>query len=391
MERTQLGKPRMNKRFYFITALIFLPILYALTVIHAHWWGFVLAAAAFAMLMWMRFALPWRGLVAPACMALAFLLALGGLYVSRPERDVSLQGQIARETLRLFMRLPVDESIRSGEVFSERASWEAPEGYALETVQLPHCAMEVLRAEGTDIPRGVLQLHGGAFEAGLNDMYRMMALRYSTYGGQATVATPDYRLWPGHGYPAQQQDAMDAWLYLVDSLGLQPEHILVVGDSAGGNLALSLCLRLREEGRPLPRAIICMSPWADLSNSGPSHIENATQDPTFGVAPGDYDGVTPVGVSSTYADQLDPQDPMVSPSFGEYRGFPPMLLQASSDEVLLSDSQMVHDNAVGYGVDCTLSIYKGMFHVFQGSLSLLPESNDAWEEVEAFVRAQLGT
>ena len=98
-----------------------------------------------------------------------------------------------------------------------------------------------------------------------------------------------------------------------------------------------------------------MSPWADLSNSGPSHLYNATKDPSFGVEPDQWDGSTPVGVDTTYPDGLNAKTPYLSPSFGDYAGFPPMLLQAGDLEVLLSDSQMVYDNAIAHGVDCTLT------------------------------------
>ena len=212
-----------------------------------------------------------------------------------------------------------------------------------------------------------------------------MAVRFCDMAGGASVYTLDYRLSPAYPYPSQQNDAMDAWSYLTNVLGYAADHILLTGDSAGGNLVLNLSLRLRDEGQPMPMALICFSPWADLSNSGESHYKNAVHDPTFGVPKADYDGVSAVGVPTTYVDQLDAKNPYVSPSFGDYAGFPPMLLQAGDLEVLLSDSQSVYDNALSHGVDCTLTVYPGMFHVFQGSLDLLPESRDAWNEVTAFV------
>ena len=125
-------------------------------------------------------------------------------------------------------------------------------------------------------------------------------------------------------------------------------------------------------------------------NSGPSILYSPTSDPSFGVESDEWDGVTPVGVDSTYPDGLNAQTPYLSPSFGDYAGFPPMLLQAGDLEVLLSDSQMVYDNAISHGVDCTFTVYPGMFHVFQGSLDLLPESRAAWEEIGAFLTRVMG-
>ena len=375
-------KNRASRHFYFLTLLIYLPVFFVLTIIQAHWYGYLAASLSFALLLYMRQSPLWQGFRIPLCFAMAFLLAFSGLFASRPQKDVSLTGQIGRETLRLFLRLPVDENIRSGHFLGEADAWYVPQGHTLHSIQLPHCSADLLLPAKNN-GRAVLQLHGGAFVSGMNNLYRTLAKRYSEYTAGGTVLTPDYRLWPAFSYPAQQEDAMDAWLYLTQDLGFLPENIVIAGDSAGGNLALSLCLSLRENGLPLPRAIVCLSPWADLSNSGPSHIQNATADPTFGLPEDAYNG-EPLGVPSTYADRLDPKDPFVSPSFGDYNNFPPMLLQVGSDEILLSDSEMIYQNALQHGVDCTLTVYAGMFHMFQASLDLLPESKQAWEEISLF-------
>ncbi len=383
----KLQKPRTPKRFYFITLLIFLPVFYCLTVIRALWYGWVIAAIAFAALLWMRKTVLWRRWRVVLCFACAFGVAFAGMAFAKPQRGVSLTGQIAKGTVRLFLQLPLDQNLRSGEAFSEATVWTPPEGYSFRTAQLANSRLELLSKNDSSSPYAVLQLHGGAFVAGLNDMYRMFAVRYCDGLGGALVATLDYRLAPAYPYPAQQDDAMDAWRYLTETLGIPADHIVIAGDSAGGNLTLSTSLRLRDAGSAMPMGLVCMSPWADLSNSGPSHLYNARVDPSFGVSLDDmeYDG-TPVGVQTTYPDGLDATDPYLSPSYGDYAGFPPMLLQAGSIEVLLSDSQMVRDNAESHGVDCTLTVYTGMFHVFQGSLDLLPESRAAWAEVMAFLK-----
>lgn len=384
-EKLQKGGP--PKRFYFITALIFLPIFYCLAIIRASWFGYVLAVFSFGMLLRMRSTKLWRGLRMAACFATAFVVALAGLYVSRPQKDVSLAGQISRETLRFVLSLPVPESVRSGEGLAEISAWKASEGYDWQTIRLRNCSLELLSPKEGENSRALLQLHGGAFVSGMNDLYRTFAERYSVLLGGGTVATLDYRLFPDYGFPCQQDDVMDAWRYLTHTLGFAPENVVVAGDSAGGNLALSLCLRLRDAGEPLPGAVVCMSPWGDLSNSGPSHVFNATLDPTFGIPEAEFYGQA-VGVPSEYAAGLNAEAPYLSPSFGEYAGFPRMLLQVSSNEVLLSDSETVAENARQNGVDCTLTVYQDMFHVFQGSLDLLPESRQAWSEIGTFLAAQ---
>lgn len=378
-------KQRIPKRFYFLTAMIYIPIFYSLAVINARWYGYAVAGLSFAVVIGYRHQAKWSRWNMFVCLTCAYVVAFGGLYFSRTRWDVSLPGQIGTGTVHLFTRLPVDESIRSGGSFSAIELWEVPEGYDYHIEELSNCKIEVLsRKDGGDM--AVLQLHGGAFVSGMNDLYRSIAVRYCDMAGGATVYTLDYRLAPAYPYPSQQNDVMDAWVYLTRKLGYKADQIIVAGDSAGGNLTLNLGLRLRDEGMAMPRALIAFSPWADLSNSGESHITNATEDPTFGIAEKDFDGVTPVGVPSTYTDGLKAQTPYLSPSFGDYAGFPPMLLQAGDLEVLLSDSQMVYDNAIANGVDCTFTVYPGMFHVFQGSLDLLPESRKAWAEVAAFIQ-----
>ena len=280
----KLNHARVPRRFYILTLLIFVPIFYCLLAIRAHWYGWAIAVVAFAGLVAIRRSRFWRGWHAPLCFTLAFLAAYAGLSLSRPRWDVSLPGQIGGGTVWLFTHLPAEEKVTAG--MMGLSVWRPPEGYRMETVQLPASTMEALMPEGEKSGWAVLQLHGGAFVSGVNDLYRMMAVRYSSLAGGACVYTLNYRLWPQYPYPSQQNDAMDAWVYLTGTAGYAADHIFVVGDSAGGNLALSLTLRLRDEGRELPAGIVAMSPWADLSNSGPSHLYNATKDPSFGGGPG---------------------------------------------------------------------------------------------------------
>ena len=384
--RETLEKQRTPKRFYGIVLLMYLPVCIALALIHASPWGWIITACSFGLLMGMRLTKMWQGLRIPLCFALAFALALWGLNASRPEKNVSLMGQVGREIIRFVSSFPGDE----GKELGEASIWRVPNGYSFEKATLPHSKLEILTPLKDPGEYGVLQLHGGAFVADITDVHRMFAHRYSLLTQNGTVATLQYRLWPDADYPAQQEDAYDAWIYLTETLGFAPKNLIIAGDSAGGNLALSLTLRLRDEGKPLPRALVCMSPWADLSNSGPSHIFNATRDPTFGVSPENYHG-EPIGVDVDYARGEDLKNPFISPSFGNYKDFPPMLLQAAENEVLLSDSQKIYDNALENGVDCTFTIYGTLFHVFQASLDLMPESKAAWEEVSAFLAKSLET
>jgi epsilon-lactone hydrolase len=382
------AKPRAHLLFVVLTLISFIPILFCLSMLRADWYGWATAVFCFGLLFYLRGRPFWHGWRSALCFAGVYIVALFGLYAARPATDVSFLSQIGNGVVRTFVGLPKEDQARGFALLTD-TGWTAPEGYTLEIVLLENdVRLELLTKDGSESHEAILQLHGGAFVSGLNDMYREFALRYSKLFGDCLVATLDYRLSPANPYPAQQQDTLAAWRYLTQTLSYSAANIVVAGDSAGGNLTLSLGLRLRDAGEPLPAGLVCMSPWGDLSNSGASHITNATLDPSFGIPESEFHGQA-IGVDSTYADGLDATDPYLSPSFGDYAGFPPMLIQVGSIEILLSDCEMVYENAKSHGVDCQLTVYKDMFHVFQGTLDLLPESRLAWEEVGTFLTARL--
>ena len=198
------------------------------------------------------------------CFLSAYLVAFGGLYAARPDWTVSFSAQLSSGIIRAFTGLPKEEQTIGKEILGQR-DWAPPEGYTLHTVQLSNARLELLNKKDVHNSRALLQLHGGAFVEGLYDIYRQFAVRYSQLYGDCLVATLDYRLAPDYPYPCQQDDTMDAWQYLTETLGYAPQNIIVAGDSAGGNLALSLGLRLRDGGRKMPCGFICLSPCIGYS------------------------------------------------------------------------------------------------------------------------------
>ncbi len=375
---------------YVLLGVLFFPVLLGLYVIRARWYGWVIFALALGGMIWVLRKKLWYRRRMLLCLLLCLLVAISGLYAARPKTDVSFQGQLTTGLLGFILDLPLDERIRSGAVFSDiKGLWQPPEGYGYREATWQSVRMELLTAPNNPDRRLVIQYHGGAFVAGLNDMYRGFALQYSRMAGGADVLTVDYRLAPEHPFPTQQIDAMTAWTFATRALGYAPQKILLAGDSAGGNLALYMGLRLRDTMQPQPAGIVAFSPWSDLSNSGPSHVFNARLDPSFGIGgKGDYDG-PPVGVSTTYPDGHDAADPYISPSFGDYAGVCPILLQVGSIEVLLSDSQLVKARCDEVGTPCTLTVYPGMFHVFQAMMDMTPESSAAWQEYGEFAQRAL--
>ncbi len=228
----------------------------------------------------------------------------------------------------------------------------------------------------------ILQLHGGGYVGAMRNAYRMFAGLYNEVSHGMSVLTPDYRVAPEHPYPAALEDAVCAYEWLL-AQGWFSEQIIVAGDSAGGGLAMALCHYLINHGRQLPCGIIAMSPWTDLTASGESYDTNYERDPLFGKT---RDSLI---YNRDYVGDHDPMDEYISPMFGDFRGFPPMLIQVGSYEMLLSDSVDVAAKARGQGVKVRLSIYDGMFHIFQMAAKMLPESRKAWVEIGKFIEILL--
>ena len=311
---------------------------------------------------------------------------------------------------------PVAEANSKNELREKLFSrdWKCPEHLQLIGIEMEHFQMELLRErkvetleenaveqEGvTAIAQGVereemdilpeytrnakgiiLQLHGGGYYMDMNNSYRDMAVQYYDVSDGMDVLTIDYRVAPANPYPAALEDALEAYQWIVEQ-GYEGRDIVVAGDSAGGGLGLALCLYLRDNGMLMPKRIITMSAWADLTCEGETYEKNFEVDPVFG---GTRDSVV---FQNEYYRNDSPKNPYISPVFGMYEGFPPMLMQVGELEMLLSDTTMVAEKARVAGVEVTTHIYPGMFHIFQKGMGMYPESKLAWEEIGKFLREE---
>lgn len=295
----------------------------------------------------------------------------------------SIRAQILRDLIaHATSTHMLGEKIRSGELRKNlvEPKWKCPSEYWRWEIPLPHCRAEHLqRKKGSRREYVILQLHGGGYVGAMRNAYRSFAVLYSQRGGGMDVLTVDYRVAPEHPYPAALLDALSGYGWLMRR-GWQHSQIILAGDSAGGGLAMGLCMLLKDRGIPLPAGIVAMSPWTDLTASGPSYDDNYEKDPLFGNT---RDSLI---YSKDYIEDNDPQNPYISPLFGDFSGFPPMLIQAGSIEMLLSDSQLVAEKARRAGVEVRLTIYEEMFHLFQMAMGMMPESKEAWQEVGKFLR-----
>lgn len=274
--------------------------------------------------------------------------------------------------------------VKSGEIRKKivnvEPEWKAPAGYNMTHFDLENFSMKFLsKVENPRLDKVILQLHGGGYVAKIKNSYYNMATYYSEAGDGISVLSPDYRVAPEDPYPAALEDALDSYRWLLDR-GWKGEQIIVAGDSAGGGLAMTLTMYLRDHNMPLPCGIVAMSPWTDLTASGESYTLNYELDPLFG------NSKETMIYENDYAGNHDKKSPYISPIYGEFSQFPPMLIQVGSTEMLLSDSITAASMADIAGVEVRLSVYDDMFHVFQMSGKLFPEAKKAWEEVEQFLQ-----
>ena len=382
------GRYIIKEIFFYISFIIVFSIVFLmLSLIRAHWYVFLAAGFCGVFLVFFRKSFYYRGFIKVISWIMALIIPLTGMVYFRAEKNVSARGVLLRESIGYMTCLPSLSGARmmftTEDLLNNMHFWKAPKGYTLKVIEKDGIYMEELSYEHSQTQDIILQLHGGGYIIGFMDIYRHTALMYSKAGGGAKVFSLDYRTAPEHTFPAALDDAMTAWQWLLDA-GYKPENIIVAGDSAGGNLALALTAKLRDQKSPLPKALILMSPWTDMAGQGPSHIYNQNKDPIFGNKNGVVNNID--GKSNPYAGDTDLKDPYLSPVYGDFEGFPPMLIQVGSHEVLESDSLTVAEKAQKDGVDVTLTRYEGMFHVFQLAGNLLPESKKAWQEVAEYLK-----
>lgn len=284
----------------------------------------------------------------------------------------SLQAEHARRMM--FVNPKPDNQ----SVTDERSNWEAearalhmlPDGVRVKPVLAGVDALWV-DAPQCDNGKVILHLHGGGYIAGSPFIYRRFA-SYTALASSMPVLLPEYALAPEHPYPAAANDAMSTYRWLLKQ-GYSGEEIALIGDSAGGGLAITLLMMLREKRQPMPGAVVLISPWTDLTVSSPSYLSNAALDPVINPA-------LLRAAGELYAGTTAPDHPMISPLFADLAGLAPMLIQVGEHERMLDDSVLFAQRAGLAGVDVTLQIWPQMWHVFQQHCPDVPE---AWEAILA--------
>ncbi len=231
---------------------------------------------------------------------------------------------------------------------------------------------------GTETRTGtILYFHGGGWVFGSPETALSLTGNLVARTG-LTAYSLDYRLAPEHPFPAAIEDALSAYRALLDS-GEDPSTIAFAGDSAGGGLTVTTCLAARDAGLPMPAAIVAFSPGLDATRTGESMDTKAGIDPFFTRESLGHTG-------AMYLAGADPHQPLLSPAvLADLTGFPPMLLQSGTDEVLLDDSTRMAARARAVGVDVILDITADVPHVFQSFASVLDEADQALDRAALFL------
>jgi monoterpene epsilon-lactone hydrolase len=227
--------------------------------------------------------------------------------------------------------------------------------------------------------RVVLYLYGGGYVIGIKDFsntskYFISELANSAH---AEVYAIDYRVAPENPFPAAVDDAYKAYLALL-AKGIDPKNIFIAGGSSGGGLALSLLMKLRDEKKPMPAAVMVASPATDMAVTGESFKTKVDADPYFIPS-------TLTFLRTTYLNGHDPKDPYASPLYGSFEGLPPLMIVVGGRELQLSDSTRVAEKAKAAGVAVSLKVEDDMIHNYPVYGGILPKGKLAIDEMGKFI------
>jgi epsilon-lactone hydrolase len=229
--------------------------------------------------------------------------------------------------------------------------------------------------------QAILYIHGGAWIIGMSNIHKMFCAHVAKTT-QAPVWVVDYRLSPEYPFPAGLDDCFAVYQAMLQE-GLAPNKITIMGESAGGNLVLALLLKIKQENLPMPGAAIPLSPITDLNMEADSYTRKGKADP---VLAHDYHK----SIHFTYLRGASPDNPLVSPLFGDLKGLPPILIIVGEQEILLDDSINFAERAKQAGVDVTLDVHEELFHVYPLFYDILDDAKVALGKIALFIQMKTG-
>jgi monoterpene epsilon-lactone hydrolase len=249
-------------------------------------------------------------------------------------------------------------------------------GFTYSTVDIGGISAEFIKAANSAPGKILLYFHGGGYAVGSTNTHRAFCSQLAKTSG-TTVLSVNYRLAPENKYPAAIHDGAVVYQWLLKN-DYKAKHIALAGDSAGGGVTFGTLAYLRDNNIEMPACAVGFSPWVDLSLSGPSYQTNKDIDCMLILE------AFPIWAKA-YLGDADPLSPYASPIFHSMAGFPPMLLQVGSEEMLLDDSRSLAAKAKSDGVDVQLEVYPKMFHVFNAFFRILSEANGANKKAGEFI------
>ncbi|WP_055099617.1 alpha/beta hydrolase [Alloalcanivorax xenomutans] len=309
----------------------------------------------------------------------------GYIHVIAPDRTY-WKARLLNGLLRLVFKSRFGSSIDISTLRSQfhrldqQASLERLRDVRQDSVNCNGVNAEWLSPKHNHKDRILLYIHGGAFVAYTRNTYATMVSSWCQ-SLKARALMVDYSLAPEHPFPAAFEECITAYRWLLDQ-GFNAGDIVIAGDSAGGNLAMTTLQNIQSQSLPLPSCAVLLSPFLDFTLSGASALDNARQDPVF--TPG-----FAIGIRHFYARAEEITRPEVSPLFGDFSGLPPLLFQVGSTEMLLDDAVRAAAKAHDADVPVRLEIWKRLPHVFQ-MIDALPQAEAAADNIIDFIKQHTG-
>jgi acetyl esterase/lipase len=229
--------------------------------------------------------------------------------------------------------------------------------------------------------RLLVHVHGGGYVFGPGESGTREAILMAGYGRMKIVSI-DYRMPPDHPYPAAMDDAMAVWREVVKTT--DPRKMAIFGTSTGGGMTLAMVLRAKAEGLPLPGAIGPGTPWSDMTKTGDTFFTSEMLDNIL-VSNDGWLG----DAAKLYANGHDLKDPMLSPVYGDFQGFPPTILTSGTRDLFLSNTVRVHRKLRAAGVEADLHVFEGQSHAQYAGDPYAPETKEHFGEVARFFEKHL--
>ncbi|MCB2356747.1 alpha/beta hydrolase [Clostridium estertheticum] len=240
---------------------------------------------------------------------------------------------------------------------------------------------DLVTAPFSQADKYILFLHGGGYCMG-SSRTSLKLISQIISVSNCNVISVDYRLAPENPFPAALDDAVTAYSWLL-SQGVSSKDIIIIGESAGGGLAVSLMLHLRDNGISLPSGAVLLSPWTDLAETGDSFRTCAETDPYYNSK--SYDRKT----AKMYSYNEDLSNPLISPLYANLQNLPKILIHVGTNDVLFNDSTRIEESLKNAGVEVKLKIWHDMWHVWHVFGERLPEAKQAIDEIGVFIKENL--